>query len=103
MAYYRVYSLDRNDRHITDVDHFNADNDIAAMAMIKTDPSGAGRELWTLGRKVKAFARRTHVEIYPLADLKRMMGPEDAFTLVTDVMNVSECPDTGTEHVIFKY
>ena len=57
MAYYRVYSLDKDDRHIIDVDHFDADNDIAAMAKIQVNPSGAGRELWTLDRKAKDVTR----------------------------------------------
>lgn len=63
MAYYRLYSLGLNDRHITDVVDFNADGDNAAIAKVEADHGGSHRELWSHGRKVTAFAPRSDTDL----------------------------------------
>lgn len=57
MAYYRVYSLDLMNRHIVDVQHFEANGDAAAISKVEGPASGVSRELWNLGRKVRDFAQ----------------------------------------------
>lgn len=95
MTYYRVYSLNRDGRHIIDVDDFSADNDIAAMGKIRTDPTGACRELWTLGRKVKEFARLTDAEIHLLAAPQRLTNR--VIDDVAEVIRATDNPETGAE------
>lgn len=56
MAYYRIYSLDREDAHIVDVNDFEAEGDAAAIAKVGTCALGLSRELWNRGRKVMDFA-----------------------------------------------
>lgn len=59
MAYYRLYSLDFRERRFSDVIHFDAECDAAAILTVKPDAFGISRELWNQGRKVMDFARRT--------------------------------------------
>ena len=59
MPYYRLYSVDAFDGHITDVRHFDADSDAIAIASIQSDLSGVSRELWNQGRKVADFTPKT--------------------------------------------
>lgn len=56
MAYYRIYSLDRADAHIVDVNDFEAEGDAAAIAKVGPCALGLSRELWNRGRKVMDFA-----------------------------------------------
>lgn len=57
LAYYRLYSLDTQDRHIIDVRDFSADGDAAAITKVGAPLLGVSRELWNLGRKVLDFTQ----------------------------------------------
>lgn len=59
MAYYRLYSLDLRAKHFTDVVHFDAECDAAAILTVKPDVLGISRELWNQERKVMDFDPRT--------------------------------------------
>lgn len=69
MAYYRIYCLDAR-LHIVDVEHFEADNDAAAVLKVESDESCFVRELWNRDRKVRDFAGPLFAPMQPQARLQ---------------------------------
>ena len=55
MFYYRLYSLDKRDKHIIDVHDFCADGDDTAVRKVEASDLRGSGELWNRERKVMDF------------------------------------------------
>ena len=55
MTYYRLYFLDDGSGSIVDFREFDADNDVAAVAVAGRLRRMAAMELWSMGRKVRQW------------------------------------------------
>ena len=75
MLYYRLYSLDPENGHFTDVSHSVSENDESAILKAESGSEGGLRELWNHGRKVMDFAPR-------VAEVIALDGPDRLAQLI---------------------
>jgi hypothetical protein len=60
MLYYRLYFFDRYSGHIDHFREFEADGDVAAIAIAERWRDGRQMELWNLGRRLRRWDQAAH-------------------------------------------